>query len=311
MFDDKISILREVFPDFTIRKGCEFVTWCPNCKPRHHKKKLEISLRDNKFGCWVCGYSGSPVKLLKQFGTSDQRRRYMKAMGFRYDEDSNDQKENLELPKEYKFLFDNLDSPRAEKAIDWFANLGVSYDVIYQNRIGFCETGDYRDRIIFPSFDEEGRLNYFVTRHLYQDGDFKWLNCRSSMKDKVFNELFIDWSKPVILVESVKGYLKHFERVENLVCGNGTKMSAKHALFVKIVLNNTPEVLVAYDATADKEAMHAMDLFYEYGLPVKFVEFEDDVQPDHISSEELVQCVMNASEYQKTDGIKNRIKNLV
>jgi hypothetical protein len=273
--------------------------------------KLEINLRDNKIGCWVCGYGGTPLKLLKEFGTSKQRQNYMKSMGFSYDDSGHDQIARVELPREYKFLFDNLESPAAIATIDWLAKLGISKDVVYQNRIGFCDAGEYRDRILFPSFDEAGRLNYFVTRHLYQDNAFKWLNCRSTMRDKVFNELFVDWSQPVVLLESVKGYLKHFERAENLVCCNGTKMSPKHDLFMKIILNNTPSVYVAYDATADVEAMHAMDWFYEYGLPVHFVKFDEGVQPDQISTEEFVSCKNGAVEFQKIDALKNRIKNLV
>lgn len=313
VFEEKITILREVFPDFRIRKGYEFVTFCPSerCQSQYgnDKRKLEINLRDNKFACWRCHYSGSPIRLLKDFGHSSHRRRYAKEMGFTYD--GANEKDRIELPAEYRFVLDHQCSMISNHALEWLENLGVSRDVVFQNRVGFCDGGKYRNRLIFPSFDASGKLNYFVTRHLYDNNEYKWLNCQSSMRENVFNELFVDWSKPVILVESVKAYLKHFEGIENLVCGNGTKISSRHRLFEQIVLNDVPQVFVAFDAEADEEAMAAMNKFYEYGIETRFVKFDDAVQPDEIETAEFASCIEKAGEFEKVDLLKNRIRNLL
>lgn len=314
VFDDKIAILREVFPEFRIRKGYEFVTYCPSarCIKDHgkDKMKLEINLRDNKFGCWRCHYSGSPLKLLKDYGNADKRKRYAKAMGLKLTA-STEEENRIELPKEYKFVFDDYRSPVGDRARQYLIDLGVSEDSIFQNRIGFCDSGQYKGRILFPSFDDSGRLNYFVTRDLYQDGAYKWLNCAASMRNNIFNELFVDWSKPVILIESVKAYVKHFEMIDNLVCGNGTKISNKHKLFEQIVMNDVPKVFVAFDAEADEEAMKAMNEFYEYGIETLFVEFCDDIQPDQISSSTFLESISDAKEFEKNDILRNRIKKLI
>jgi hypothetical protein len=310
VFDGKIAILREVFPDFRIRKGCEFVTFCPTrrCKSTYgnDKRKLEINLHDNKFACWRCHYSGSPLKLLKEYGKGNQRKRYAELMGLHVSEDT--EKERVQLPEEYKFILDHPGSPAANRALEWISDLGLTENIVYQNRVGVCDSGDYRNRLVFPSFDSDGRLNYFVTRHLYDNNDFKWLNCRASMKDNVFNELFIEWNEPIVLVESVKAYLKHFDSIDNLVCCNGTRISRKHKLFEKIVLNDVPVVFVAFDAVADEEAMDAMKEFYEYGIDTRFVKFPGEAQPDHISGDEFSECLANAQEFDYVDGIKMRIK---
>lgn len=313
MFEEKIAILKEVFPDFRIRKGYEFVTFCPTerCQRQYgnDKRKLEINLQDNKFACWRCHYSGSPLRLLKDYGKPEHRKRYARAMGFELR--VKNEKEPIRLPDEYRFLLDNRHGMVARHAYQWTKALNISDEVIFQNRIGFCSDGKYKNRIIFPSFDENGKVNYFVTRHLYNDNEFKWLNCQASMKENIFNELFINWSKPIILVESVKAYLKHFDSIENIVCCNGTKISRKHKLFEKIVLNDIPEVYVAFDAQADSEAMDAMNEFYEYGIKTYFVKFEEEIQPDEISTEKFISHIEQAEEFQKVDVLKNRIRNLV
>ena len=68
-------------------------------------------------------------------------------------------------------------------------------------KIGYCPKGKYGGRIIIPSFNNNGRINYFISRS-YVGHQRKYLN-PSASKDFIFNELFIDWDEPVVLVEGV------------------------------------------------------------------------------------------------------------
>ena len=72
------------------------------------------------------------------------------------------------------------------------------YDIL-KYRIGYCTNGLYNGKIIIPSYDANGSLNYFVGR-AYYDTDYKHKNPNAS-KDIVGFELHINWNMPIILVE--------------------------------------------------------------------------------------------------------------
>ena len=63
--------------------------------------------------------------------------------------------------------------------------------------MGYCLEGEYRNRIVVPSFDDDGDVNYFVGRSFTGDS-YKYKNPRAS-KNIVFNELFVDWDSDLIL----------------------------------------------------------------------------------------------------------------
>ena len=61
MLAKRLKILKEIFPNYLFQEGKgEFITFCPHHE--HHKKKLQINVKNNIFKCWVCGYSGNIVK---------------------------------------------------------------------------------------------------------------------------------------------------------------------------------------------------------------------------------------------------------
>ena len=70
-------------------------------------------------------------------------------------------KQKLELPPEFKSLAtDNLPAT-ALYATKYLAKRGISKSDIIKWKIGFCFEGEFRNRIIIPSFDEEGDCSYF------------------------------------------------------------------------------------------------------------------------------------------------------
>jgi hypothetical protein len=316
VIDKKIDILRELFPSFRIRKGYEFVTFCPSESCRKHnfskvdpKKKLEINLNFDKFACWRCHYKGHAIKLIAKHGTAEQRRRYAPLCGLKLNvTEEVEEEKRIELPPEYKFVFD-YNSDHAELTKAWLANLGVPENVVVQNRIGFCDTGEYRDRIIFPSFDSECSLNYFVTRHMWEENSFKWLKCRASMKRNVFNEIFVDWTKPLILVETVKTYLKHFEEIDNMIVCNGSFLSKEYDLFNKIVVEDCPKVYVAFDPDAKTEALETLKNLDSFGVECCLVDLPR--QSDEMDSSELEERINDCKTFDKIDVLRNKINNLV
>ena len=54
--------------------------------------------------------------------------------------------------------------------------------------------------VIIPSYDENGELNYFISRSFEKDAFIKYRNPDCS-RDIIAFELFINWSSPLILCE--------------------------------------------------------------------------------------------------------------
>ena len=78
---------------------------------------------------------------------------------------------------------------------------GFTDDDILKHNIGYCDEGKYSNRIIIPSYDSNGGLNFFVGRDFYKS-KLKYLNSFTS-KDVIGFDLFINWDEPIILCEGV------------------------------------------------------------------------------------------------------------
>ena len=73
--------------------------------------------------------------------------------------------------------------------------------MIEKYSIGYTVQGEFAYRIIIPSFDKDGILNYFVGR-AWVNKKMKYKNPASVPKDEIiFNEKLIDWDKDIFLVE--------------------------------------------------------------------------------------------------------------
>jgi len=58
--------------------------------------------------------------------------------------------------------------------------------------IGYCESGKYKNRIILPSYNENGELNYFTARDFYDYSNKKYLNPTFDKGNNIINEIFIN-----------------------------------------------------------------------------------------------------------------------
>ena len=111
----------------------------------------------------------------------------------------------LQLPKEFKQLYfkpTGLFNPLYNKAIHYLKERGISKADIVKYNIGYCEDGLYAGRVIIPSYDESGDLNYFVARSFYDDEKMKYKNPPVS-RDVIVFENQINWNEPITLVEGV------------------------------------------------------------------------------------------------------------
>lgn len=251
---------------------------CPFCHSA--KKKLEVQTITNENGenhyhCWVCNASGKKIStLFKSLNVSREKTSELYKIlnshqKYKYSEIDSIHRDMtvLDLPHEYVPLYRKSDSIEYKNALFYLnSKRKVSLSEIVKYNIGYCEDGEYAKKIIIPSYDEYGKLNYFVGRAYYDDVTFKHKNPNVS-KNCVGFELFINWSLPIVLVEGV------FDAMavrRNAIPLFGKTISED--LRKKIILNKVSKLYIALDRDAQKQALDHAEYFMNNGIEVYFVD---------------------------------------
>jgi len=253
------------------RAGDEMLFYCPKCN--HHKKKLSINLEKNKWHCWICEFKGNNLaRLVKRYGSFLQRQEWEK-----YDdaidiscsledllfsiEQTKEEETVLKLPEDFISLTNKKTSLTSLEARRYLNNRGVSKKDILKWKIGYCPKGEYGGRIVIPSFNEDGKVNYFVARS-YGKAWPPYKNPNVS-KDIIFNQLYVDFKNDLVLVEGVFDAIN----AENAVPILGSYLREDSKLFQEIVKWDTT-VYVALDPDAEKKAMKLIKNLLLYGIEV-------------------------------------------
>jgi len=260
---------------------------------------MSVNVEKNSFKCWICDFKAPNIyRLIRKYGTYQQRSAWEELTGkfdlstanidlakIIRDIDKKEEKEEeqvIKLPKEFKTLTGRKHHISALKAKKYLSARGISKEDVLKWKIGYCSTGEYEDRIIVPSFNMDGKVNYFIARS-YGDDWMKYKN-PPAKKDVMFNELYVDWENDVILVEGV---------FDAIVAGNaipllGSTLREDSVLFSKIVKNDTP-LFVALDPDAESKAMKMIKKLMQYDCEVFKIDvtgYEDvGSMPKHIFEE--------------------------
>ena len=222
---------------------------CPNCMDikgldkGDNKGNLEINLNKFVYHCWGCGISGPLGKLFDSYGTKKQKKVYNLIKPEELKQQEN-KKPKLKLPEGYTTFEDS--NPRFIPHIEAYKYLqsrGITDEIIKKYKIGYTVTGDFAYRIIVPSFNKEGVLNYFVARS-WVKSRLKYKNPTAEKDQIIFNEGLIDWNKDVYLVEGAfDGFF-----LENSIVMLGKKMSS--LLFETLYANAKGNIIICTDGDA-------------------------------------------------------------
>ncbi len=110
--------------------------------------------------------------------------------------------EKLRLPKEYQLCTEgNQYHIPFREMRNYIKRRGITDEMVLKHRIGYCTEGEYAYRIIVPSFDLEGELNYLVGRSWNPNSKSKYKNPEAEKQIIIFNENLIDWDKDIYLCE--------------------------------------------------------------------------------------------------------------
>tara|TARA_B100000287_G_scaffold207981_1_gene196270 strand:- start:1118 stop:2041 length:924 start_codon:yes stop_codon:yes gene_type:complete len=246
---------------------------CPFCN--HHKPKLEINFSENKKGynpwhCWVCNKRGTKISsLFKQLKTSqDKFTELYKLVNEEKEYKTEVKNTNLKLPEEYQSLLSNRDII-TRHALSYLKSRGINKDDIEKYQIGYCEKGLYAKMIIIPSFDSNGKLNYFTGRSFEKDPYIKYRNPNTS-RDIIPFEMFINWNLPLVLCE---GPFDAIAIKRNAIPLLGKNIQSN--LMKKIITSQVKKIYIALDTDAIKQAIKFAEDFINEGKEVYFVELKD------------------------------------
>lgn len=283
-----------------IRKGSDAVYYCPVCK--HYKRKLEINTITGKYHCWVCGLSGTSLKtLFKKLGLSSEYlgQIYKNTETYRkhpqddissilemFSERKVEQTVQLVLPQEYRSFYDDDLTLVGRHALKYLKSRKITkYDVLRYN-IGYCDGGQFHGRVLIPSYDSSGKLNFYSTRSVFEDAKMKYVNSYSS-KDIIGFEMFVDYNQPITLVE---GAFDAIAIRNNAIPLFGKTLSNK--LKSSLICNTVRKVNIVLDNDALFDSIRISEFLLKNNIETKVVKL-DGKDPSEIGFEKTWELIEN------------------
>ena len=257
----------------------------------HHKPKLQVNIQTGKWHCWVSNQGGHNLyQLFKKVGAGYQDFKELNELlgdtSF-YQKEDNKKSEVIQLPKEFKSLSDDTDTSIIKQhALMFLRKRGIDKEHITRYNLGYCSEGIYNNRVIIPSYDSDGKLNYFVGRDFY-NSNFKYKN-PPFPKDIVGFDLYVNWSLPIVLVEGV------FDAMS--IKGNAIPLFGKSILSQlekKIVEKKVNSIFIVLDGDAFNDAIQMVEKFTDNGISVNFVKL-DGQDPNDLGYRRMIDKIHEA-----------------
>jgi DNA primase len=301
-----ITILDSALGVGSSLKGNEQAHHCPFCN--HHKKKLQVNLDTQRWHCWVCDSKGRSISsLLRKLNVDLRDISVVKDVYG--DEPEYDSKEEyvakLQLPKEFKQLYFKPKgiNPSYNQALHYLNKRGITKADIVKYNIGYCDGGLYGGRVIIPSYDDNGDLNYFVARSFYEDDKMKYKNPPVS-RDVIVFENMINWNEPITLVE---GVFDSFSVKRNVIPLLGKFLLSK--LKNKIMEKGVKDVTIMLDSDAVDDSNKHTEWFQKNGIKVRNI-IPTDKDAGEMGFKKVNEILKSAKETTWDDLVMAKLNNI-
>ena len=269
----------------------DYAYYCPVCN--HKNQKLMVNVISGVYNCFTCHpktTGKTPVSLLKKIGAPSEAIQEMKGYFVNDLTKIEVEKENIAIviPKEFISLGDKKDtSLEKRQALAYLKKRMVTSSDILKYNLGYCKTGRYKNKVIVPSYDSKGRLNYFVARSFEKEPVQKIDSPSCSKSEIVGFEYLVNWKVPVILCEGV------FDAIaikRNAIPLFGKTISK--ALMIKLLQPEVKTVYLALDDAVNEAMDHAQKLI-DFGKEVYLIRLQGK-DPSEIGFEGMIQCLQTA-----------------
>jgi DNA primase len=297
-------------------------TNCPKCQERENlsspdgKYNLEINTAKEVFRCWKCDFpkfSGSLGKLIRILGNNSDYELFKSYGGTIILNNENDEEEYIEdvkLPDEFiSFSHMNMNNQEHLKAyVYMIEERKITKEQLLKHKIGFCCDGYYSGRIIIPSYDISGELNYFIGRAYRKNLKPPYLNPDANKDTIIFNEGTINWDSSIYIIEGVFEMFSVYNGIPQL----GKTISS--ALFSKLK-EKKPPVVIVLDPDAYKNGVELFQLlrviYINDSDKIKIVKLKGVDDLDEIrkkkGEDEVIRVLRTATELSTDDYIRMRL----
>jgi hypothetical protein len=295
--NDKLKFIEAVLGKGVLsRDSRNFDVRCPipECESRRDKGKVKLSIRTDDFRnhCWVCGWTAHTLApIIRKYGTREQMVDYRERI---HPTANWSRKEDVagspivRLPADFQLLATSTSMHPDVKALRlYLTRRGLNENDFWYYKFGYSSEFRWRRRVIMPSFDARGSLNYFVARAVDPDRPKRYDNADAIKTEIVFNEINIDWTQRLVLCEGPFDMVKCGENVAPLL---GNTLREESALFCAIITNTTP-VAIALDSTETKKALRLAAKFAEYDVPAAIIDVTPFKDPGEMTKQEFQEAL--------------------
>lgn len=238
---------------------------CPKCIEEKgpneaHKYNLEVNLFKMVYKCWSCNdadgsMTGNLARLIKKYGNAQLYDAYKRELdglikaqlydinAYNYALDKEDVL--IKLPKTFcKIDLDLCSDPRV---LNYLSKRKITQDIIDKFNLGYTSWNEpdkgWRNRIIIPSYDEYGDLNYITGRDFTGKAYNKYKNCDANKMDIVFQESLIDFDSDIILCEGAMDCLYPLNTIAML----GKVLKKEYKLYKTLMTRANANIIICLD----------------------------------------------------------------
>ena len=142
--------------------------------------------------------------------------------------------------------------------------------------------------IIIPSYDADGKINYFTARSFNKDSFIKFKNPEVS-RDIIANELFINWDLPIIICEGMFDALAIKRNVIPLLGKN-----IQNSLMKKLITSKVKKIYIALDKDAIKQSVKFCENLINEGKEVYLVKI-DGKDPSELGFNRFTELIQHTN----------------
>lgn len=246
---------------------------CPRCAENkghneYGKYNLECNIVKQVFQCWSCcnvdtEMRGPLIKLIAKYGGKELVKEYKEIINeiieskyydislFKNVNGTSIDDDILLLPKTFTKI--NLDTLRNKRLKEYLEKRKITQDIIDRYNLGYTtyneEKPSMRGRLIIPSYNDIGDLNYWVGRDFTgYPKRMKYWNSNTNKQNILYQESHINWYGDIILVEGAIDALYYNGNVIGLL---GKSLSKNSETYRKIYEKSKGKIIICLDGDTD------------------------------------------------------------